>query len=85
MYFSQLMQHSAAMQTAVHPRPMKSTLVQAGDVVIFARHLGIPAAVLDSYIETHYPLCKSFQTQLFECHQTNIQGVSQLLKQSGSF
>jgi len=56
------------MQAAVHLSPMKSPLVQAGDIVIFARYLGTPAAVLDSYIETHYPLCKSFQMQLFECH-----------------
>jgi len=68
VYFSQLMQRSAAMPAAVHLRPVKSPLVQAGEIVIFARYLGIPAAVLDSYIETHYPLRKRSQMQLFECH-----------------
>ena len=67
-YFSQLMQRSAAMQVTVHRRLMNSQLMHAGEILAFARYLGIPATALDSYLETHYPLRKSFHMHLFEGH-----------------
>lgn len=63
-YFSQLMQHSAVI--ASHSASQAYELMHAGEIVAFTRYLGIPATVLDSYLETHYPLRKSFHMHLFE-------------------